>query len=90
MHCFIYKSARKDDMYLYLLEKDQFTQLPETLARIFGPAEFVMTVDLDARTKLAREDIQRVRQKLQDDGFYLQMPAQVVALNPAGNSESVK
>jgi len=31
MQCYIYKSLKKDELYLYLNKKDDFSELPETL-----------------------------------------------------------
>lgn len=66
-------------MYLYLREREQFAPVPEVLMARFGKAEFVMELDLASRTKLAREDINKVRMALQDKGFHLQMPPTVEA-----------
>ena len=61
-------------MYLYLLEKDGFSELDEQLQRTFGEPEFVMVINLSKRSKLARADINKVKEELTDKGYYLQMP----------------
>ena len=68
-------------MYLYLSEKDGFETLDEGLKRVFGQPEFVMVLDLKKRDKLARVDLPRVIEELQDKGYYLQMPPQPHKLN---------
>ena len=40
MLCHIYRSNRKLDTYLYLVDKDDFSIIPEDLLRIFGSPEF--------------------------------------------------
>ncbi len=79
MKCYIYRSSKQDEMYLYLRERDQFTMVPDALMARFGKAEFVMELDLATRTKLAREDINKVQLALQEKGFHLQMPPTVEA-----------
>ncbi|NVJ60221.1 MAG: YcgL domain-containing protein [Gammaproteobacteria bacterium] len=80
MLCFVYRSKKKDEMYLYVLKRDDFSKVPDNLLKLFGQPEYALSLDLAKRTKLAREDIQQVKQKLEDDGFYLQMPPPVEKL----------
>ena len=54
--CWIYKSLRKQEMYLYLAKEDGFDDLPEALTSRFGRPEFVMELELHADRPLARED----------------------------------
>ncbi len=74
MICFIYRSPKKDQMYLYIREKDCFDDIPEQLLVAFGEPEFSMVVDLTTREKLSRVDINAVRSNLSTEGYYLQMP----------------
>jgi len=91
MICYIYRSNKKSEMYLYSLLRDDFPQLPESLLQIFGKPEFSMMVNLGKRSLLARVDIEKVKKELVENGFYLQMPPVISAdhntLNP--NEESV-
>ena len=61
-------------MYLYLNRENGFADLPAMLQKIFGLPEFVMELQLDADSKLAREDPVRVIENLSTQGFHLQMP----------------
>ncbi|WP_456373444.1 YcgL domain-containing protein [Thiolapillus sp.] len=72
--CWIYRSSKKDEMYLYLAEEDNFEAVPEPLMARFGKPVWVMFLDLDARRKLARADVENVMRQLQNEGYYLQMP----------------
>jgi len=74
MHCFIYKSSKKEELYLYLRDKDDFSVLPAQLFAGFGRLSFVMELELNAERKLAREDVQKVMASLQNKGFFIQMP----------------
>ncbi|MEM7561556.1 MAG: YcgL domain-containing protein [Pseudomonadota bacterium] len=73
MLCHIYRSNRKLDTYLYLAEKDDFSQVPENLMRAFGPPEFSFSFDLTEQRKLALEDSVEVLKNLEEQGFHLQM-----------------
>lgn len=74
VHCWIYRSSRKEEMYLYLLKKDGFDELPKALMELFGQPALVMGLELTPQRKLAREDAQQVINSLKSEGFFLQMP----------------
>ena len=82
MLCFIYKSLKKEELYLYLDKKDDFSALPETLLQNFGKLEFVMELELTPERKLARENSAKVLAGLQERGFFVQLPPTVVAAAP--------
>lgn len=73
MLCHIYRSNLKLDTYLYLLEKDDFSVVPENLLKVFGPPEFSFSFDLTAERKLAKEDAVEVLANLDQQGFHLQL-----------------
>lgn len=75
MKCFVYKSIKKADSYIYLNEKDNFEKLPEQLLMLFGKPEFTLEFDLTVDRKLALADAQQVLQSLDNQGYYLQMPS---------------
>ncbi|WP_404359008.1 YcgL domain-containing protein [Methylotuvimicrobium sp. KM1] len=74
MQCFIYKSLKKDELYLYLDKKDDFTEVPDTLFKSMSPMQYVMELELTADRKLAREDSETVIESLKAKGFFVQMP----------------
>ena len=61
-------------MYLYITTKDDFSEVPDELMKLFGRPEFSMLVNLSKRKKLARVELSLVTQALKDQGYYLQMP----------------
>lgn len=61
-------------MYLYVEKRDKFEAVPLELRQIFGKPEFVMLFNLAGEKQLKRVDNQEVLQKIQNEGFYLQMP----------------
>jgi hypothetical protein len=74
LDCWIYKSPRKDEMYLYLAAEEDFESVPQELLSRFGPPQFVMQLTLDGTRPLAREDVSKVMDNLRERGFHLQMP----------------
>lgn len=74
MHCVIYKGSRKIDTYLYVKTKDDFSEVPEPLLTMLGELEFIMYLNLASRDKLGYANIEEVRELLEQQGFFLQMP----------------
>lgn len=76
MQCVIYKGSRKQDTYLYLADRDNFSGIPENLLKLIGQPVHVMDLDLHPERRLAQEDTAEVLQNLQERGWHLQMPRQ--------------
>ena len=72
--CSIYKSPRKDEMYLYVEKKDELNRVPEALLEMFGKPNHVMDMPIKEGRELARVDTEKLLSELVDKGFYLQMP----------------
>ena len=72
--CSIYRSPRKEGMYIYVLKKDGLDKVPEPLLKQMGSPGHVMDLLLTPDRKLARVDVLDVLRDLDDKGFYLQMP----------------
>lgn len=70
----IYKSSKKDEMYLYVEKADKLKKVPEALLSVFGTAIHVMDMPLKADRELARVDTKKLLEDIQEKGFYLQMP----------------
>ncbi len=73
MLCYIYRSDRKIDTYLYLVEKDDFSVIPDDLLRVFGEPEFSFSFNLTEQRTLAIEDSGEVLENLKGQGFHLQL-----------------
>ncbi|ELR67367.1 Protein YcgL [Photobacterium marinum] len=80
MFCAIYKSPKKENTYLYINNKDDFSQVPKSLMATFGTPQFVMVLNLDNGRKLALADVDKVKDALATAGFYLQVPPPVTNL----------
>ena len=76
MQSFIYKSLKKDYLYLYLVNRDDFSKVPEELLNNFGKLEFVMEIELTEDKNLAKEEAKKVIESLNTKGFFIQLPPQ--------------
>ncbi|MDH2435020.1 YcgL domain-containing protein [Pokkaliibacter sp. MBI-7] len=72
--CSIYKSPKRDEMYLYVLKQEQFAKVPELLLEQFGKPVHVFDMLLKADRKLARAKVEDVLAAIESQGFFLQMP----------------
>ncbi|MCV6590914.1 MAG: YcgL domain-containing protein [Marinobacterium sp.] len=70
----IYKSPRKDEMYIYTDKREGLEKVPEALLQMFGSPKHVMDMPLKADRKLARVETEKVLEGLDEKGYYLQMP----------------
>ena len=74
MYCVIYRSTKRDQTYLYVEKKDDFSRVPEELMKGFGTPVLAMMLPLDGSKKLAHADLDKVKNALEQDGYYLQIP----------------
>lgn len=74
LNCWIYKSPRKDELYLYLGNEGDFDSVPAELLKRFGTPELVMNLELHSGRGLAREDVVEVMANLREHGYHLQLP----------------
>lgn len=74
MDCLVYRCSKQDEMYLYLRAGMEPEELPAVLLKRVGVLTQVMELSLTPESKLARADAAQVVEKLELEGFYLQMP----------------
>ena len=72
--CSVYRSPKKEGMYIYVPKQDPFKDVPETLLETFGTPGHVMDLVLTPERTLARVDVRQVMHGLRQNGYYLQMP----------------
>ena len=77
MNCYIYRCSRKEDLYIYLVEKDDFSRVPAEIISGLGITEFSRELEITADTRLAKEDMSTVMKNLEDKGFHLQLPGNI-------------
>ena len=72
--CSVYKSPRKNEMYLYVDKREALSRVPEALLVPFGAPQHVFDLLLTPERQLAREDVAKVLENIEKQGFHLQMP----------------
>lgn len=70
----IFTGSRKPEAYLYVDKARGLADVPETLLSQFGETKAIMSMLLDDQRKLARASAAEVLAKIEEQGFYLQMP----------------
>ncbi|VAW65507.1 hypothetical protein MNBD_GAMMA08-2143 [hydrothermal vent metagenome] len=75
-NCFVYRCAKKQDMYIYLAEENDFDSIDENLKRALGELTFALALNLNKNTKLAKEDPVKIMANLKTQKFHLQLPAE--------------
>ncbi|WP_299870966.1 YcgL domain-containing protein [uncultured Cocleimonas sp.] len=74
MNCYVYRSNKKQGMYLYLVERDNFEDVPESLMKLLGEVVFSFEFDLSKDRKLVKAESEEVLRILKENGYFLQMP----------------
>ncbi|GAA4492777.1 YcgL domain-containing protein [Pseudaeromonas paramecii] len=74
MICAVYKSRKKEQTYLYVERRDDFSRVPAELMTLFGSPQFVMLLPLAKHAKLPGVDPQALADALAKQGFFLQLP----------------
>ena len=74
MRCFVFKSLRKADTYVYLAGREDAHRIPEPMRGALGELKFLMELDLVPGRRLAQEDPGVVRDNLAGRGYHIQFP----------------
>lgn len=77
MQVYIYRSEKREGLYVYVADKDILSRLPEAVQQQLGNAEFSLQMDLTAERKLSQEDAATVLDNISKNGFHLQMPRDI-------------
>ncbi|RRZ95762.1 YcgL domain-containing protein [Erwinia sp. 198] len=80
MFCVIYRSPKRDQTYLYVEKKDDFSRVPAELLQGFGKPQLAMVLPLDGSKRLANADQAKVKTALLEQGYYLQVPPPMESL----------
>jgi uncharacterized protein YcgL (UPF0745 family) len=70
----VYRSSKKEGMYLYVPKADGLRKVPAALLEIFGTPAHVMDMPLKPGRDLAQVSGEKLREELEAKGFYLQLP----------------
>lgn len=101
MHCDVYKFPKSPDWYVYIARpnypedtheiRDWLGVLPSDIRVKLGLGQFVMHLDLAERTKLAQADIEMVKARLAEQGYYVQAPpADVLAQQALARAKALQ
>lgn len=72
--CHIYRSSKKEELYLFLATEDDFECVPAEVMQGFGKPQKAMVLELGPDSKMARSNPVEVLANLKQRGFHLQMP----------------
>lgn len=78
--CAVYKASKKADTYLYVGQKGDFTKVPAALMKAIGTPRFVMLIPISKRENIANLPTAAFVEKVDSDGFYLQLPPKIESL----------
>lgn len=70
----VFRSARREGMYLIVDRARGLADVPEALLTRFGRAEPSLVFKLDAERPMAQAEAPAVLEAIERQGFYLQMP----------------
>ena len=76
MLCSVYKSSKKAQTYLFVNKRDDFSAVPEALMKMFGKPVMVTVLNLATKVKLGFSDLDKVKENLLEQGYYLQLTPQ--------------
>lgn len=69
-----YKSAKKEELYLFVPKEDGLEKLSDELLVMFGEPQHVIDFELTEKRKLARVDAEEVKKAIESKGYFMQMP----------------
>ena len=71
--CDVYRSSKKENLYIYVVAADGLSKVPRELLDHFGPPEKTLSFTLTKDRSLAKEDVQLVMENLQSQGYHVQL-----------------
>ncbi|MDO6561810.1 YcgL domain-containing protein [Amphritea sp. 1_MG-2023] len=72
--CSVYRSSKKDEMYLYVDKTEKLERVPDPLKEMFGAPIHVFDMLLTPDKALSRADAAQVLADIAEKGYFLQMP----------------
>ncbi len=77
MHTYVYRSSKKDGLYLYLPNTIDKCELPDAVSLQMGEPELALSFMLTSDRKLGQEDPATVISNIESQGFHIQMPRDI-------------
>ncbi|MEL7044263.1 MAG: YcgL domain-containing protein [Pseudomonadota bacterium] len=72
--CEVFRSPRREGLYLYVKREEGLDRVPAALLDHFGEPESALVFRLTADRRMARANAADVLRALENPGYYLQMP----------------
>ncbi|WP_119395546.1 YcgL domain-containing protein [Salinibius halmophilus] len=72
----VYKTAKREQLYLYVDRQEDLKRVPEALLEQFGKPVVAMEILVDDSKELAKLSGKQLLEHIEQQGFYLQMPPQ--------------
>lgn len=91
LHCRVYRSPRRAEMYLFVPAAEDLARVPEELLARFGKPELALVFELVPGRSLARARADDILAALREPGWFLQLPpsADAVAAAIAARNEKL-
>jgi uncharacterized protein YcgL (UPF0745 family) len=70
----VWRSPKKEEMYLYTDRLEGLKRVPDELLKMFGVPQEVMGLPITEDKKLGRADAKKVMSEVKIKGYYLQLP----------------
>lgn len=70
----VFKSPKKEELYLYVLQETELKELPDELFVMFGEPLHVLDFELTVDRKLPRANAKEILKTIEAKGYYMQMP----------------
>ena len=77
MKVFVYRSSKKEGLFVFVLDEERISTLPAPLVHQLGDPSLALTFDLHADRKLGTEDATEVITNLENNGYHVQMPKDI-------------
>ena len=74
VECDVYRSVKKEYLYLFVPADEGMAGVPDELLAQFGEPEKALSFTLSQERDLAKEDPVQVLQNLLQQGYHLQLP----------------
>lgn len=70
----VYKTAKREQLYLYVDRQEGLKRVPESLLTQFGKPVVAMEILVDETKQLAKLSGDKLLAEIAEKGFYLQLP----------------
>lgn len=73
MKCLTYRSSRRDNVILYVLDEKKLDDLPEELKTLLGKPKFMISFELTPERKIVKLNAKELIDTLLNQGYFLRI-----------------